>query len=103
MTCLHNEGFGEISLPSLLLNRINKLTSSQMENVPVQKLGRRDAATNSCSILLPHITRANYIAMHDKSYVTRSPDLPAIEQSGWRLDKECMCLYRALLYLPLVL
>jgi len=37
--------------------------------------------------LLPHITRANYIAMRDKSYVTRSPDLPAIEQSGWRLDK----------------
>ena len=29
--------------------------------------------------LLPHITRANYIAMRDKSYVTRSPDLPAID------------------------
>jgi len=39
------------------------------------------------AVLLPHITRANYIAMHDKSYVTRSPDFPAIEQSGWRLDK----------------
>jgi len=37
--------------------------------------------------LLPHITRANYIAMRDKSYVTRCPDLPAIQQNGWRLDK----------------
>lgn len=37
--------------------------------------------------LLPHITRANYIAMRDKSYVTRSPDLPAIDQNGWQLDK----------------
>ena len=74
-----------------------------MANVPVQKLGRRDAATNSCSILLPHITRANYIAMHDKSYVTRSRDLPAVEQSGWRLDKGVYVLCRALLYLPLVL
>ena len=39
------------------------------------------------AVLRPHITRANYIAMHDKSYVTRSPDLLAIEQSGWQLDK----------------
>ena len=37
--------------------------------------------------LLPHITRTNYTAMRDKSYVTRSPDLPVIEQNGWRLDK----------------
>ena len=36
--------------------------------------------------LLPHITRANYITMRDKSYVTRIPKLPAIEESGWRLE-----------------
>ena len=37
--------------------------------------------------LLPHISRANYISMRDKSYITRLPDLPAIEESGWRLDQ----------------
>ena len=37
--------------------------------------------------LLPHIIRANYISMRDKSYVTRIPNLPAIEESGWRLDQ----------------
>ena len=36
--------------------------------------------------LLPHIARANFITMRDKSYVTRLPELPAIEESGWRLD-----------------
>ena len=33
--------------------------------------------------LLPHITRANYVAMRDKSYSTNHPILPLIEQSGW--------------------
>ena len=37
--------------------------------------------------LMPHITRANYIAMRDKSYVTSCPILPPIDQSGWRLEK----------------
>ena len=36
--------------------------------------------------LLPHTIRANYISMRDKSYVTRMPNLPVIEESGWRLD-----------------
>ena len=43
------------------------------------------------AVLLPHITRANYIAMHDKSYVTRSPDLPAIEQSGLAVGQRSVC------------
>ena len=30
------------------------------------------------SVLMPHITRANYTAMHDKSYCTRCPILPPI-------------------------
>ena len=65
-----------------------------MGNVPVEKHGRRDVTTNSCStVLLPHVTRANYIAMRDKSYVNNFPNLPAIETSGWRLDKG--------IYLPL--
>ena len=33
--------------------------------------------------LMPHITRTNYIAMRDKSYVTTCPILPPIDQSGW--------------------
>ena len=36
--------------------------------------------------LLPHIARANYAAMRDKSYTTPCPQLPAIEESGWRFD-----------------
>ncbi len=33
--------------------------------------------------LLPHIVRANYIAMRDKSYTTNLPNLPPIEDNGW--------------------
>ena len=57
--------------------------------------------------LLPHITRANYIAMRDKSYVTRSPYLPAIDQNGWQTGswtKVCTSLCTvSLMHLPLVL
>lgn len=37
--------------------------------------------------LMPHITRANYIAMRDKSYPTNCPTLPPIEQNGWNVEK----------------
>ena len=37
----------------------------------------------TCATLLPHITRANYIAMRDKSYTTNYPVLPPIDKSGW--------------------
>ena len=33
--------------------------------------------------LLPHITRANFMAMRDKSYTTSCPDLPPIKENGW--------------------
>ena len=33
--------------------------------------------------LLPHVTRANYIAMRDKSYTSNCPALPPIDQNGW--------------------
>ena len=35
--------------------------------------------------LLPHIIRANYVTMLDKSYLTDCPDLPPIEENGWNL------------------
>ena len=38
--------------------------------------------------LLPHICRANYITMRDKSYQTSCPELPPIEANGWNLEKE---------------
>jgi len=37
--------------------------------------------------LLPHILRANYITMLDKSYQTSCPDLPPIEANGWNAEK----------------
>lgn len=42
--------------------------------------------------LLPHITRANYIAMRDKSYTTNCPTLLPIEDNGWS-EKEGSGLY----------
>ena len=33
--------------------------------------------------LLPHITRANFMAMRDKSYTTSGPDLPPNKENGW--------------------
>ena len=33
--------------------------------------------------LLPHILRANYIMMRDRSYQTNCPALPPIEENGW--------------------
>ena len=35
--------------------------------------------------LLPHIIRANYVTMRDKSYFTDYPELPSIEENGWHL------------------
>ena len=66
---------GEIDLPTL---RWEMFQSKNMEG---------EMLPPTRTALLPHITRANYIAMRDKSYMTRSPDLPSIEQSGWRLEK----------------
>ena len=37
--------------------------------------------------LLPHIIRANYVTMRDKSYLTNCPELPPIEENGW--NSEC--------------
>lgn len=39
------------------------------------------------SSLLPHVTRANYIAMHDKSYTSNCPALPPIDQNGWIVEE----------------
>ena len=36
--------------------------------------------------LMPHIARANYTAVRDKSYITSCPVLPPIDQSGWNLE-----------------
>ena len=35
--------------------------------------------------LLPHIIRAKYVTMQDKSYLTDCPELPSIEENGWNL------------------
>jgi len=48
--------------------------------------------------LLPHILRANYITMRDKSYQTSYPELPPIEANEWR--KDCMFQLGILLFLP---
>ena len=34
--------------------------------------------------LLPHIMRANFMAMRDKSYPMNCPELPPIDQNGWQ-------------------
>jgi len=36
--------------------------------------------------LMPHIARANYTAVRDKSYITSRAVLPPIDQSGWNLE-----------------
>ena len=36
--------------------------------------------------ILPHIIRANYVCMRDKSYQESCPTLPPIEDSGWVLE-----------------
>ena len=35
--------------------------------------------------LLPHIARANYMAMRDKSYTTSMPELPELAQNEWEI------------------
>ena len=37
--------------------------------------------------MLPHIFRANYVAMRDKSYTKHFPNFPAREESGWSLNQ----------------
>ena len=36
--------------------------------------------------IVPHVTRANYIAMRDKSYTFSCPVLPPIEENGWLVE-----------------
>ena len=38
--------------------------------------------------LLPHLMRANYMAMRDKTYPMRRPNLPPIEQNGWEVQDD---------------
>ena len=66
---------GPITLPAL---RWQLFRSKNLE---------REMLPPTRAALLPHIIRANYIAMRDKSYVTNCPKLPAIEENGWLLDK----------------
>ena len=37
--------------------------------------------------LLPHIVRVNFICMRDKSYNSKFPSLPPIEENGWIVDE----------------
>jgi hypothetical protein len=37
--------------------------------------------------LLPHIARANFMAMRDKSYRLTCPNLPSVEQNGWSIEE----------------
>ena len=37
--------------------------------------------------VLPHIMRANYIAMRDKAYISNFPALPPIDENGWRVEE----------------
>jgi len=46
--------------------------------------------------LMPHIARANYTAVRDKSYITSCPVLPPIDQSGWNLENGVYVLVRCL-------
>ena len=38
--------------------------------------------------LLPHLMRANYMAMRLKTYPMRRPNLPPIEQNGWEVQDD---------------
>ena len=53
--------------------------------------------------ILPHVTRANYIAMRDRSYTFSCPVLPLIEETGWLVEgsvyKPVKCLEEPLLKL----
>ena len=42
----------------------------------------------TCGTLLPHIVRANYMSMRDKSYTTVIPKLPPLEQNGWEVSSD---------------
>ena len=35
---------------------------------------------------LPHLLRANYISMRDKSYTKTCPELPPITENGWSIE-----------------
>ena len=48
--------------------------------------------------LMPHILRANFVAMRDKSYLHAHPNLPPLEENGWLHVEEgyvpVQCLYK---------
>jgi hypothetical protein len=46
--------------------------------------------------LLPHLTRANYMSMRDKSYIRLHPNLPPIKENGWHQHEEVYVPVRSL-------
>lgn len=66
---------GPISLPSL---RWELFRSKNLEG---------EMLPPTRATLLPHILRANYMTMRDKSYQTNCPELPPLEENGWTLEK----------------
>ena len=38
--------------------------------------------------LFPHIKRANYISTRDKSYISAIPNLPKLEDNGWKAKED---------------
>ena len=40
----------------------------------------------TCSSLLPHIMRVNFISRRDKSYTELNPSLPPLERNGWQIQ-----------------
>ena len=69
--CQVYSSIGEINLPALGWEMFQSRNMEGMMLPPTR------------AALLPHVTRVNYTAMRDKSYVTHFPNLPAIETSGW--------------------
>jgi len=55
-------------------------------NVLLQNL-EGEMLPSTRAALLPHINRANYITMRDKSYTTNHPVLPPIERNGWNVEE----------------
>ena len=49
--------------------------------------------------LLPHLMTANYTAMRDKIYPIRCPNLPPVEQNGWKWRIACSFLSDVLIIL----
>ena len=73
---------------SISPGRCDKSPIIEIDTLPNEKNVEGELPPPIRAAILPHILRANFIAMRDKSCCITCPKLPNIEEKGWELKDD---------------